>query len=462
MRITLWKRARTWWRRRRFEADLAEEVRIHREMSGAAAFGSEALTLEQSREVWGFAWLDSWKQDIRYALRGLRKAPGFTMAVIGAIGLGIGLNTTMFTVFNAYALRPYAVREPHGLYGFTWQGKEGNGRFFSRQEFLDIREQRDVFTDALAYDNFAGDLAGRPAFVQIVSENYFDMLGVGMELGRPLLAGDSAAMVLSYDVWRNKFGGEAGMIGRKLYLRGQPFEVVGIVNPRFAGVEAFQTGVWIPMSMRGAVKEGSATEGLRVIGRLQRGVTAAGARAALLTWAKRRWPDAVAVTLISHATSLPLTPEILLGFLPLFAAFGMVLLIACANVSNMMLARALARQREIAIRVSLGAGRGRLVRQLLTESVLLAVPAAAAGFAISEATIDAARRLLFASAPPTFARMLAINDLSPDWRVFGYILAASIVTALLFGLAPAIQTTRSRLVEANRGDFSSDHRPSRL
>src|SRR3954470_5298592 len=142
MRLTLWKRARTWWRRRRFEADLAEEVRIHREMSGAAAFGSEALVLEQSREVWGFGWLDSWRQDIRYALRGLRKSPGFTLAVIGAIGLGIGLNTTMFTVFNAYVLRPYAVRDPYSLYGFTAWEKDGAGRFLTLYEYESLRKER--------------------------------------------------------------------------------------------------------------------------------------------------------------------------------------------------------------------------------------------------------------------------------------------------------------------------------
>ena len=460
--MKLLKIAQVWSGRRRFEADLAEEVRIHREMSGAAAFGSEALVLEQSRDVWGFGWMDSWKQDIRYAIRGLRRSPGFAIAVIGAIGLGIGLNTTLFTVFNAYALRPHAVRDPYALYGFTWHGKQGDGRFFSHQEYLDIRGQRGVFADVLAYDNFAGEAGGRPVFAQIVSENYFDMLGVGMELGRPLLPGDGAAMVMSYDVWRNKFGGDPGILGRKLNVRGQPFDVVGVVNRRFAGVEAFRTGIWLPMSMRGAVKDGPASEGLRVIGRLKPGVTAGAAKAALLLWARRRWPDAVAVTLVSHATALPLTPQTVAGFVPLFAAFGMVLLIACANVSNMMLARALARQREIAIRVSLGAGRARLVRQLLTESVILALPAAAAGFAISEAMIQCARRLLFATAPPAFSGLLAINDLSPDWRVFGYMLAASLGTALLFGLVPAIQTTRSRLVEANRGDFSSDYRPARL
>ena len=217
------------------------------------------------------------------------------------------------------------------------------------------------------------------------------------------------------------------------------------------------------MSARASIKEGAIDGGdLRVIGRLQPGVPVDSAKAALLTWSRRMWPDAVGIALPAHATTVPLTRDAIFTFLPIFTAFGMVLLIACANVSNMMLARALARQREIAIRVSLGAGRARLVRQLLTESVMLALPAALAGFLISEATIEGARRLLFATVPAAFGGLLSIADLAPDWRVFAYILVASLVTALLFGLVPAIQTTRSRLVEANRGDFSSDYRPARL
>src|SRR5512133_3264614 len=147
-----WTRVRMWRKRRRFEADLAEEIRIHREMSGAAACGSEALTLEQSREVWGFAWLDGWKQDIRYALRGMRRSPGFAIAVIGAIGLGIGLNTTFFTVFNAYVLRPYAVRDPHALYSFVQFDKSQMGRFLKLEEVEALRQQKAVFSDVLAFD----------------------------------------------------------------------------------------------------------------------------------------------------------------------------------------------------------------------------------------------------------------------------------------------------------------------
>jgi predicted permease len=460
--MKLWKRMRIWRDRRRFEQDLAEEVRIHREMSGAAAFGSEALALEQSRDVWGFTWLDTWKQDIRYALRGLRRSPGFTLAVVGAIGLGIGLNTTLFTVVNAYAFRPYMVRDPYSLYSFTWLEKNGNGHFFSRDDYESARAERRVFSDVIAYDNFGGELSGRLMFAQLVTENYFDFMGAGMELGRPLVAGDRAAAVMGYEAWQNKFGSDPGIVGRKLYLRGQPVEIVGVAGRRFSGIEGLPVGIWLPIAMRSTLKEGSATAGLRLIGRLQPGLTEDGAKAALTAWARRRWPDATGAAMTRRATAIPLNRETMIAFIPLFVAFGIVLAIACANVSNMMLARALARQREMAIRVSLGAGRARLVRQLLTESVLLAIPSALAGFAISVATLEAARRLLFATVPAAFGRMLAIEDLRADWRVFGYLLAASLGTAFLFGLAPALITTRNRLVEASRGDFSSDHRPARL
>jgi putative ABC transport system permease protein len=458
--MKLGQRLRMWRDRRRFEQDLAEEIRIHREMSGAPAFGSEALALEQSREVWGFAWLDSWKQDIRYAARGLTRTPGFAIAVIAAIGLGIGLNTTLFTVFNAYVLRPHAVRDPYSLHAVVVFEKGSMGRFLKLDEWESLREQTAVLSDVLAFDNFGADLAGRSVFAQLVSDNYFQMLGVGMELGRPLLPGDDGVMVLGYDAWRNKFGGDPSIVGRKLYIRGQPLEVVGVASARFSGLETVPTSAWIPLRKIHAMRDEKPD--VRVVARLRPEITVEQGQSALLPWAKQRWPAATAVSLPAHSTTIPITQETVLVFLPIFTAFGLVLAIACANVSNMMLARGLARQREVAIRVSLGAGRWRLVRQLLTESLILAFPSAVAGFLISEATIEGARRLLFATVPPAFGRIMAIVDLAPDWRVFGYVLAASAATALLFGLTPALQTTRSRIVEANRGDFSSDYRPARL
>ncbi len=467
--MRLWNKLRTVWSRDRFEADLAEEIRIHQEMSGHAAFGSAALFMEQSREVWGIAWLESWRQDMRYALRSFRRTPAFALAVIGAIGLGIGLNTTMFTVFNAYALRPYAIHDPYGLYSLSWYGKKGNGHWFTWDQFRDLRARKSSFSDVLASLNFPAQVNGRTLLAQTVSGNYFSMLGIGIAHGRPLLEEDNGAvMVVSDQAWRNSFGGDPGLVGRKVYVRGVPFDVVGIAGPAFSGLESLPTGFWVPLRMvslltdRGDIFGTVQPESLNVLGRLRPGILPEAAKSDLLAWARGFAPDAVGATMVSRATSVPLSRDAILTFLPLFVAFALVLMIACANVSNMMLARALARQREIAIRVSLGAGRARLVRQLLTESALLAVPAAVAGFVISEITISGARRLLFATVPDAFRRVLALEDLSPDWRVFGFILAASVVTALLFGLVPAIQTTRSRLVEANRGDFSSDYRPARL
>jgi len=466
--VRLWKNFRTWWRARQFEAELAEEIRFHRELSGEAAFGSVALALEESREVWGLAWLESWKQDVRYALRGFRRAPGFAAGVIATIGLGLGLNTTMFTVMNAYALRPYAVRDPRALYTFFMVVKNGRSRNFTWQEFQDLRRRSAPFSEVYASWGFPAQIGGSTVLAQAVSGNYFGMLSPGMAMGRPLTPGDNGpVMVVSYGVWRNHFGSDPAILGRKVFVRGQPFEVIGVSGAAFEGIDNFPVGLWVPAAMSPSVLDADPFQpghsgNLRLVGRLLPGVSPKAAKAPLLSWVRTFEPEATGIEMYSHATPIPVNQDTLLAFLPLLVAFALVLLIACANVSNMMLARALARQREIAIRVSLGAGRARLVRQLLTESVLLALPAAVAGFVISEATIRGAQTLLFATIPPALGRLLAIEDLSPDWRVFGFLLAVSVATAILFGLVPALQTTRSRIVETNRGDFSSDHRPARL
>ena len=281
-------------------------------------------------------------------------------------------------------------------------------------------------------------------------------------------------MVVSYDAWKNKFGADPNLIGKTLHLRGHAFEVVGIANPGFAGLASFPSASGSLSPWTAAVQDGRdllafpQPERLELIGRLQEGMQPETAKAALTAWSSgfgAKLPAElrpVGVAMRSSATTIPISHDAIVTFVPIFTAFGLVLLIACANVSNMMLARALARQREIGIRVSLGAGRLRLVRQLLTESVLLAVPAAVLGFAISQVTIEGARRAMLATVPGAFGRFFSLPDLTPDWRVFGFILLASVVATLMFGMVPAIQTTRSRLVEANRGDFSSDYRPARL
>jgi predicted permease len=471
--MRLWSRLRRWIGRRQFESDLADEIRIHRDMerdyraAGGEGrfFGSEALALEKSREAWGFAWLDSFAQDIRYAWRGIRRAPGFALTVIGTIGLGLGINTTLFTVFNTYVFRTIAVSDPHNLYEFWWESKDGTWRA-TWSQFQALRRENNVFTDVAAYDNLYAPLDGRPAVGETVSSNYFALLAPGAHLGRLIQRDDAQVVVLAYDTWRNSFGADPEIVGRKLRLRGGTVEVVGVASSGFTGVGDVMRDFWAKANAPSASAEPQPS--LRLLGRLRPGVTPEAAQSALLAWAQAETSTlptgrrAARARIVSRATPIEYSPSMLASLAPLFAAFGLVLAIACANVSNMMLARALARQREIAIRVSLGAGRARLVRQLLTESLLLAFPAAAAGIAISWGTLRCGIWLLFHTLPPAFVWIVKIPSLQTDWRVCAFILAAAVCAALLFGLTPALQTTRSRLVEANRGDFSSDYRPSRL
>lgn len=479
--MRIWKKLRLLGRRRRFEADLAEEVRIHREMAAevGAQFGSEAYFLEESRAVWGFGWLDSLGHDIRYALRGFRKAPLFALTVVGTIGLALGLNTTLFTLFDAYVLRPLAVRDPHSLYDVWWTSKAFHPRV-SWRAFQDLQQQGRVFSDVAATDFVLGPVDGRFGLGQLVSGNYFEMLRPGVSAGRLIepddatAPGTGAVMVLSYSAWKNWYGGNRDVVGRKVLVRGHPFEIIGIAGREFSGTNEMMWDYWIPLSMDAVVNTGPSLFGpeqpekLRPLVRVKPGVSEAAARSALWAWAGAETvglaPEKrpTGVEMLSRATAIMFTKEAAASVTPVFVAFGLVLAVACANVSNMMLARALARQREIGIRVSLGAGRARLVRQLLTESLMLAGPAAIAGFGISQLTIRFAQWLMFATLPAAFSKFLRVPRLEPDVRVFAFILAASFAATLLFGLIPAIQTTRSNLVQANRGDFGSDYRPTRL
>ncbi|MGH9720630.1 MAG: ADOP family duplicated permease [Bryobacteraceae bacterium] len=484
--------------RPRFERDLEEELRIHREMTedrlaregfarteahhaARRSFGNTAQTLENSRAVWTFAGLETLLQDLRYAIRGFRRSPGFALTVVATIAFGLGLNTALFTLFNAYSLRPIAMRDPHSVYEFSWRDAKGQTLPLKWRDYELIRKDAPAFSDALAEASPIGTrINDQPVFGMLVSGNFFDMLGVSVAMGRPLTPADTAApglqpvVVLSHRAWKNKFGSDRAIIGKKLFIRGYPFEVVGVTTPGFPGFSGRQVDYWAPITMAGAAQvpdpfHAGQPAGLRaVIGRLKPGWDAARAHAALLTWSRQvtadRPQDArpMQVRLLSRATTIPLSLELIAFFTPTFAAFALVLLAACANVANMMLARALSRQREIGIRLSLGAARSRLIRQLLTESIVLAIPAAGAGFAVSQAALRYGQDLMFATLPPEFAKYVSIPPLPPDLRVFGFMLAAALAASLLFGLVPALEVTRASVVQAARGDFSSEYRPGRL
>ena len=478
-------------KRRERENDLEREIRDHLALeaeeqqeaglppqdarfAAQRAFGNVALALEDSRAEWRFAWLGSLAQDLRYALRGFRKSPGFALTVTGTLALGLGTLATAFSMFNATVLRPYAVRDPYSLYSFLWRGRNAV-HYGSWQDFSELRKQRTVFSEILAYYPGNASIAGRPLRVVAVSGNYFDMLGGQPCLGRVLGNADerpgTAVAVASYAAWKGRLHGDPGAIGRTSYVGGQPVTLVGVACPGFTGIGVTDSQqLWVSLPLAGALAGGPDLFGaeqpdiLRLVGRLKPGLKPEAARPALLAYGQRAseaWPRKMKperVDVESAATQQPLTPQAVMGYLPVFLLFGLVLLIACANVSNMTLARALARQREIGIRLSLGASRGRVVRQLLTESLLLAVPSALAAFALA----NGGAAVLVLTVSRLQSGSVDFGFLAPDARVLAFLLISAVVSTVALSLMPALQATRAGLVQATRGEFGNDRRPARL
>jgi predicted permease len=487
-------RGRAVFRRADAERELDEELHYHlareiernvangmspREAALAAqrAFGNVGYHKETMRDAWGLGWLEQLVQDVRYTTRSFRRAPVFVLTVAATIGLGLGLVTTVFTIFNAYVLRPIAVRDPRQLLEVSWLDRDRQFHRITLDQFEELDRGRRVFSSLLAYRPATTQYAGRPVFAQLVTGNFFDMLGARLAIGRALTEQDlvwpagGAVVVLNYDFWQARLGADSAILGKRLSIRGSAVEVVGVAAKGFGGIGEFPPDLWLPMTVLPLLEpEESFANGatLHVVGRLRPGTTEREAQALLGDWARRITVDygpknrAVGVHLTPRGTAIPMTAELVAVTLPVAVAFMLVLLIACANVANMMLARGMARQREIGIRLALGAARTRLVRQLMTESVLLAVPAGLIAFAISRLGIDVGLRFMLASLPPEFGQYLRFVPLLPDVRVLAFVLIAAVVAAVAFGLAPAIQSTRPSVVQATRGDFDTPFRSSRI
>jgi ABC-type antimicrobial peptide transport system permease subunit len=244
--------------------------------------------------------------DIRYAMRGLARSPGFALSVIMIIGLALGLNTTMFTVFNAYVLRPFAVRDPYSLYQPVWIMKDG-GRLLTQPEFDHSRRENTLFSDAIETENLIANTAGVPLLGRSASSNYFTMLGVAMAAGRPLAEGDSGVVVLSDVGWKAKFAGDPDILGKTIVILGQSYTVIGVTRPEFAGISQASPEFWIP------IDPAHAPSGLSVTLRLKPGVSAKQAEAVLSVWAIHTSEDGPAderprgMQLLSNATQFPLT-----------------------------------------------------------------------------------------------------------------------------------------------------------
>jgi putative ABC transport system permease protein len=390
--------------------------------------------------------------DVQHAVRTLLKAPGFTIAAVAALALGIGANTAIFSVVNTVLLKPLTYPNADRMVDFLAPSSVIANNLHCIPEFHFFERQTNIFKEVVAYDNAGPGFnltGGRPEQVHgiHVTEGYFRVYGASVVLGRTFTTQEDSphggkVVLLSYGLWQRRFGGDQAIVGKSLSLGNEPFTIVGVIGKDF--VADPQADLWLPFQFDPVSNDMNLF--FEVTGLLQPGVTVAQADAELLAAGPeyhREFPNADARP---HFTVGPLRDSIIgdarNSLLMMLGAVGLVLLISCANVANLLLVRATVRKREFAIRSALGAGRARIVRQLLTESVLLSLAGGVLGMALGIAGV----RALLAVSPAGLPRIGEDGSaIGMDWRVLGFTLAVSLLTGILFGLFPAFSASRSNL-----------------
>ncbi len=487
-------RLRGMLRRERLDRDLDEELRSHIEMRAAdnlaagmspqaaryeaqKRFGNTALLKEDTRNADIVGWLDVAARDFRYALRMLQRSPGFTAVAVLTLVLGIGANTAIFSVINSVLLRPLPYHDPGSLV-MVWETNSQHPKphnTVSPPNFLDWQTRNTVFSDMAYIADVRNNLTGigdpEEVVVQAVSANFFSVLEVNLLLGTGFTpengqAGHDNVVILSYGLWKDRFAGEPAIVGKSILLNGKPRTVVGVAPQNFnwfikdGSLTGARPRLWSPFVFPQSFHDHKQIgRFLTVAARLKPGVTAAQAQAemtAIAAQLEHEYPDfdghwGINVVPLRQQISGELRPALLI----LFGAVAFVLLIACANVSSLLLARAASREREMAIRTAIGASRWRIARQLLMESLLLAVIGGGIGVALTVLGTNA----LLAASPHN---LLDLPSVSIDLRLLAFAVAATLLAGLLFGFLPSYVSAHSQisqtLREGGRGSSSGKRR----
>ena len=478
----------------RVERDLHDELSFHIEREARklsdrgmppdaararaqARFGSTAVVADECRDERGTAFVDHTVRDVRFALRSFRRAPLAALTIVGTVAIGLGVVAVLFTILNMFLFRVDTVPDISEMYAVERPRlADGDRSLLTRPRFEAMRRETSVFTDAYAaLPDIDLRVDGRMMAVTLVTGNFFHVVSVTPIMGRALAPADDASggnpvIVLSDKGWARRFNRDPNVLARTVLVGGAPFEIIGVMPAGFRGLEVSAPDFWAPLAQLAQFQPGHRGRedsiGVDIIGRLKPGVSMESARAQLAAWDSNRQEvptlgrRAETIELVPRRGTIPQPMEAVAIVTPLFFAFGLILVIGCANVANLLLARGVARQREIGIRLSLGASRRRLIRQLMTESWLLAMAAAAGGYLISRAALEGIVYWATRTTPVDLGDV-NINVPAADWRVAVFLVIAAMAATAFFALMPALQATRVAPVRTLRGELVKDARPGR-